>query len=403
MADLLNVQSNEFPIGFMLDAVGPPNSNWLKCDGSILSQSNYPDYVAAPDVELHPKIWGTNSWEYITVDANNTNYIRAISNIGDYIVIIGAGNWVWHSDDGGETWSTNTNLPSSGTWYCLANNGSRFVAVQFASSIAAYSDNYGATWTQVNLPTSANWRWMTYDGSAFLVFHYDDTGNYLYSTSGTSFTSYSIPYSGEEVYTLGSSGSYTVILTADQASGAYDGLYFYTTSDGINWSSRSDKFEGQLYDVSQSWPDVIRYLDGKWFGLYSYTGCHRYWINEDANPITQENWIPHYYPPAFIEGGSFGPLDMIHTGEHFIMFNSSGNGILISKDGYNWQNFPIDIGGQTAACHNTDDWVVFFTYYNERRGIYRSTGTPYDRSTHFQLPHFSGQPISGMYKYIRVA
>lgn len=400
MADLLNVQSNEFPIGFMVDAVGPPDSNWLKCDGSVLLQSNYPDYVNAADVDLHPKIWGQNSWEFIPVDNSNTSYIRAISNIGDYIVVVGVGNWVWTSNDGGETWSTNTNLPASGTWYCLANNGSRFLAVQYNSNVAAYSDNYGATWTQVNLPVSATWQYITWNGTAFLLFHYSSSGSYLYSTNGTSWTTYSIPYTNESIYSLDSSGSYTTIFTFHDS--VNDGLYFYTTSDGINWSSQSDIWQGQLYDVSQAYIDSMKYLDGKWFGLYSYTGCYRYWINEDANPVTQENWIPHYYPPAFIERGSFGAIDIIHTGNHFIMFNSSGNSTLVSKDGYSWHNFPIIISGATGACNNTDDWVVFYTYYNERRGIFRSTGTSYDRSTYFQLPHYSGQPVAGMYKYIKV-
>lgn len=405
MADLLNIQSNEFPIGSIIDCVGPPNDNWLKCDGSVLLQSSYPDYVNLPDIDLHPTIWGSGSWEFVSVDSANTNYNYAISNIGNYIVVIGSGNRVWTSNDGGSTWSTNTNLPASGTWYCLANNGSRFVAVQYNSNVAAYSDNYGATWTSVTLPSTKTWMFITYDGSGFLVFNYSSTASnkYLYSSNGSSFTEYSVPYTdNESVASVGQSGSYTVIFVDN--SSEYDGLYFYSSSDGINWSSRSDKWQGQLYDVSQAYMNEIYYFNNKWFGIYNYTGCYRYWINEDSNPITQENWIPNYFPPMFRSNGSYSPAHMVYTGEHYLLFNSGAgdDGIMTSKDGLNWQFLPSKHREVRGSVNNGANWVVCLPYSIERTGVFRSTGTFYNKSTHFQLPHFTGLQAAGMYKYIRV-
>ena len=165
MANLLLQLSSEFPVGSIINAVGPPDSNWHLCDGSILAKSSYPTYVNNCD-NLHPMRW--SDFSFINTGSNPSLYMRqAISNIGNYVVMVGTNNLVNYSDDGGLTWSTTT-LNSTNPHYSIANNGSTFVVVEGSAAYAEYSTDYGASWTRVSCSGSTTWKNVLWNGVPFL-------------------------------------------------------------------------------------------------------------------------------------------------------------------------------------------------------------------------------------------
>ena len=262
MADLLNVGGSVIPIGTIIKSVGPPDSTWKRCDGSILDKSSYPAYVSEAD-DLHPAMW--KNWQAIDVDQSVTGtYKYCIDRIGDVITVLGTGTTVWISGDGGETWNTYTSGPSE-TNYNIANNGSIFVTLGYNSAYAYWSSN-GSAWNQVSLPVSDTWRYCKYANGYFIGMTYSSrssSNQYVYSSNGVDWYAANYPYPvSSYVDCIGSDGSQFLIMAYD---GDYINYWLYKSSDGQTWTKSSiGFFYGHPYNDDYI-PYGIHYLNSQWF------------------------------------------------------------------------------------------------------------------------------------------
>ena len=89
-----------------------------------------------------------------------------------YFVAVATGGTATAVSVNGTSWSLGGALPSSDTWSSVAFGNGRFVAtagVGGASTAAAYSLDFGTTWTASTLPSSTTWARLAYGQGVFFV------------------------------------------------------------------------------------------------------------------------------------------------------------------------------------------------------------------------------------------
>ena len=406
MANLLLEQgSAELPIGSIISAAGPPDSNWHLCDGSILEKSNYPSYVANCE-DLHPGRWS----HFEGYDIGNPNaYIRyGISNINDYVVIVGVNNLVNYSDDGGLTWSTST-LNSANTHYTVANDGSTFVAAEYSAAYMEYSTDYGASWTRVACAGSTAWKWVVWNGTYFIVMK-STSGNVTISrsTDGTSWTAIDltstsqIPSATPYGLAVDASGN---LLTYVYISGT--GYRFYkSTNDGVTWSTDSEA-ENVLTDVIEDEQlYFFSYCNGRWYA-FPYNNYWNWFVVSDDG-LT--GWKMVDFPKTKTNSDiSVFQLLELNSEVVFILGSTSYEcAIMISSDGlHDWIRhvnpyYTSGTLGNTVASNG--DWMIVLNYTSYMRDIVgRCVYINYDDTTYFQLPAMNQVTEPGNYKYIKLA
>jgi hypothetical protein len=397
MANLLEVQGSVIPIGTIIQAVGPPDSTWLKCNGSILAKSSYPGYVANAG-DLHPLMW--KNWKFIDVDQSVTGTAKyAISRMGDTIVCVGIGSTVWISTDGGATWSTNTGL-SAGTHYCLANNGTYFVTARYGSTEAYYSSD-GATWNSATLPATRNWRYLTYANGYFVLMHNTSQSPtyYAYSSNGTSWSEGTAPFSnGYPV--LNSDGSKHILFA--YSSGTY--YKIHTSTNGSTWSSGTlDFFHGEP-DYNDSYPNGIYYVNGEYYMTWGSYEDYWYLKYEGSDIKSPNDWYRYNLQPA--HNVTYFKINcMVGTGNHIIVPNgySTKDGILVGPSMENLNFYRNAMPGVIGIVNDGEDYAVILPITNGYKSIGRCTGVEYDTSTYFQLPLETLPDIDRIYSYIKVA
>jgi hypothetical protein len=120
---------------------------------------------------------------FVTIGASvaqvGTDFIANAAGFGDatvtplitrIVAIVTGSNATAYSDDGGVTWTTGGNLPSSGTWNTIAYGDGRFVALKTGSQDSAYSDNGGVSWTLGGvLPVSTTWSSVTFGANKWVA------------------------------------------------------------------------------------------------------------------------------------------------------------------------------------------------------------------------------------------
>jgi hypothetical protein len=89
-----------------------------------------------------------------------------------YFVAVATGGTVTAVSVNGISWALGGALPSSTTWSSVAYGNGRFVATAGtggASTAAAYSLDFGTTWTASTLPSSTTWARLAYGQGVFFV------------------------------------------------------------------------------------------------------------------------------------------------------------------------------------------------------------------------------------------
>ena len=111
---------------------------------------------------------------------------------GRFVAVTSSGATTGFSSNGND-WSAGGTLPGGITnWQGIAGGKigatTYFMAIASGTSVAAWSANGGATWTQIAMPASANWRSIAYYNGYFVAIA---NGNNIsaYSTTGTSWIS----------------------------------------------------------------------------------------------------------------------------------------------------------------------------------------------------------------------
>jgi len=186
------------------------------------------------------------------------------------VAIVTGGQATSYSDDGGATWTTGGNLPSSGTWNALAYGGGRWIAIKTGSQDTAYSDdginwtaggalptpttwtsitfaankwvaiasggtvaassvNNGGTWLSRILPSSSNWSSVTFGNNRFVAVSSTSGTAAAYSLDGFTWTASTIVSAAYNSVTYGQGVFLAVGNTTTAAS----------SEDGILWTSRT--------------------------------------------------------------------------------------------------------------------------------------------------------------------
>lgn len=401
MANLIEVQSS-IPIGTIIQSVGAPDGTWFKCNGDILAQSDYPAYVANCD-ELHPLIW--KDWGPIDVDQSQVDYIRYdIDRIGDILVAVGSssGTPAWVSSDGGETWSTTTDLPSS-TMQCIGNNGTQFITTGYNIAYA-YLSSDGVNWTSVALPSSDSWTMISGIGNLIIIASSDwGATAYVYSTDGgASWNAGTFPFNGY-CDVLYNDGTQFILFASD----GYEWCDIYTSTDAINWTVGTDDFYHNIMEMSGTTFDSGHYIDGVHY-VFGSSSTDKWFLKFDSNwgnILNPVNW-EYNLMPAADNVDYWQTKQLVYTGEHFIIpnrYNYAG-GILVGQSMNDLTYHHTPFGGVQCIINSGDDYAVLVPYLQMSgwRCAYRSIGTSYDRTTHFQLPLHRLSDESRIYSYIKL-
>ena len=98
------VQTEElYPIGTIIEATCPPNENWIKCDGRLLSRSAYSELLAALETD-NPNPWVKQTVELALPTGFGSSAIVGMTNNGNRHVGVGWSGDSCYTDDA-ETWT----------------------------------------------------------------------------------------------------------------------------------------------------------------------------------------------------------------------------------------------------------------------------------------------------------
>lgn len=200
-----------------------------------------------------------------------------------------------YSTDNGVTWTTST-LPSTGTWYGLAWNGSVYACVRYNSSAVATSPT-GATWTS-RTGHSQQWyeKCTQWNGSVFCCLPYGQDSTQT-SSNGTTWTLNSnvLPSSNENWSRLATKGStFHASYYALPTGGAG------TSTDGATWTTRTmptSSFgaitgnSSKFVALSDGTSDVYTSSDGITWSSSSITAAARWF----ALSYNGTNWVAARY------------------------------------------------------------------------------------------------------------
>lgn len=115
---------------------------------------------------------------------------------GTFILLVYDTNKSATSTNGRE-WTIRTNMPASDRWDNLGYDGTgRVVATCWVSASAAYSDDYGVTWSSATTAGGVGWNGIAYGSGKFVMANYgniDTTNSYMISTNGSTWTYETLP------------------------------------------------------------------------------------------------------------------------------------------------------------------------------------------------------------------
>ena len=173
-----------------------------------------------------------------TTDSSNTIVSfnsRGVANSGRFVAITGTGSAGIYSSNGDE-WEQ-FNMPSSGTWSCLASGNNRFVAIRSGSNIAASSLN-GRTWTTRTMPASRNWSSAIYAQGIFFAVA-SNLNAAARSVDGITWVSETLPTAGDSTINEWVDVAYgrnTFVVLANSNNLVATGTYNNETST-FNWDT----------------------------------------------------------------------------------------------------------------------------------------------------------------------
>jgi hypothetical protein len=396
MSDLLNVIGSSIPVGTIINAVGPPDSTWKKCDGSILNQVDYPAYVNVAD-DLHPRMWA--DWTIKDANQGGTMYSKYdASCMGTTAVIVGVNTQIYRSTDSGQSWSVITPSIGTGSHYAVENDGTRFVVTLYNTANCYYSTD-GNTWNSATLPATKYWRWMVYASGMFCMFNATTEASPIYATSsnGSTWTQRSAPWANVDLETVATDGTNILAYAYDH----YDHYRLYYSTDGINWSSGTDNF---LYGMWDSWSNYINqlfYFDGTWYMVHE-GGTDWYLKYEGTNILNPDHWNMYDFSVSNNLPSWGNYFVMAKTSDHIVIPNDGENGLLIGKSMNNLTSYGTQFIKVDAIANDSGDNYMI-AYHDRGETVAVSTGVGYDDSTKFQIPNLLIDSICpGVYPYIKL-
>jgi len=175
------------------------------------------------------------------VKASSTTSTRVAYASGVFIAVAnGSANTQISLD--GINWTNGGNLPASANWTSIAGGDvggtTYFVAVRSGSNDAAWSNNFGQTWTSVTLPvlTTTTWTEIAYHNGRFVAVRSGSNGSAFSTNGGQTWTASTLPGSNLVWQTVAGGTidniDYFVALASGTTSGAA-----WSIDGGVTWFS----------------------------------------------------------------------------------------------------------------------------------------------------------------------
>ena len=314
------------------------------------------------------------SWSSTTKRLSNSQYpAKAIAYGDGNFVTVSCGSKAEYSTDGGATWSE-TNMPSSADWSCIAYGDGVFVAVastyssQTGSNKAAYSTDGGITWNSATMPNTRLWRSVAYGDGKFIAVA-QNANKCAQSSDGQSWTEIDIPQNNWVSIAYGN-GTFVAISYL-----SYNAAY--STDGGATWHTSRLSFDA-------TWR-CITYGNGVFVAVDSDSGLINYSTDGGAT-WTKSNWSTWRCFYSVVYGDR--KFIAISSYEHYKYAVA-----LSSTDGNTWttiSNFPntskmtsIAYGNGRFVCTGNTNTIEI----GSQSECYTLEATPTTSSTVYSAPN----------------
>jgi hypothetical protein len=399
--NLLQSGLSGLPIGTVLMMAGPPNFQWVKCDGSVYAQSDYLSYVNGA-MDIHPNRWA--KFSYIGFPNGGGG---AISKMGNTIVVTPYnGRDVYYSTDNGDTWQTAVNaLPATGRWTLLTNNGTTFVALRSSTTQAAYSTD-GITWNYSNAfpgGASAGWDWIGWNGQIFATTY---TGNYAqtiyYSADGITWSAgytFAANCWPKGMSRVGDSNNKFLVYHQNQVTLARKVCR-------IGTGTTLEEVIDYPFGAASEADGFIPRLNG-YFWMFDDVGSEFFYRSTDG--ASWEQFWGGYAQDIYWSSGFWPAPACLWTGEDYLLFNYNGGdpSYLVLHGTHLNSSARLDpTSGIYDAVFLSKEKGCIILYRNDAdtsgyTRVARLSFSEYDYTTHFQVP-YRIPPAPGCFFYIKV-
>ena len=269
------------------------------------------------------------NWTQKTLPASVT--WTSITNKGTIFCAVATSSSITATSSDGILWTQGI-LPASTNWSSITNNGNIFCAVSYNSTIAAISSN-GIEWTQKTLPASANWQMIGWNGNIFCAVAYSSAIAAI-SLDGTTWTQKTLPVSANW-YSITTNGTTFCVCANSYSLTSSDGINWKVSRD-YSWkgiTSTSSKYCAYGTSITASTSDLITWQtsNSTWSNVAS-NGTIFCGINTNENYGTSSdgiNWTSRTLPTAVTV------KNISCNGSVFTIFASSSL-YFTSSDGINW-------------------------------------------------------------------
>ena len=246
---------------------------------------------------------------------------------------------------------TQATLPTRESWTSVCYGDGKFVAVAGYTNIAAYSTD-GINWIQSTLPTNAYWKSVTYGNGKFVAV-VNNSNIAAYSTDGINWTQSTLPDDGYWQSVCYGNGKF-VAVTSDSVAG-YFAAY---SSNGINWTQSA-------LPTSTYWSSVV-YGNGKFVAVASG--------NIAAYSADGINWTQSTLPDDVIW------VSVCYGNGKFVAVASGTNIAAYSTDGVNWTQITLPGPRDwSSVCYGNDKFVA--VAQNSKTFTYSTDGITWSSTT----------------------
>lgn len=391
-----SVQVQElYPIGTIIEATCPPNNNWLKCEGQLLSRSTYSELLAVLETD-NPYSWQKQETIKPLDSAFDSSGLLSVIKGGSRWVAVGWGGDFAYSDDG-VTWTSGTLPDTSKDYLEVAYNGSVWCTAGY-NSISGATSTTGASWTSRTLPAIEDWEGICWDGTYFILAANDTTNCYT-STDGITWNNVGTYPVGPNFIASDGSGLTVAVRSSGQIMVSSDG--------GVNWTLANNSPYIPFGLISQ-WK--ISYANGYFILPCQYNSGHT-WISTDGYEWKQI-WFDTMENIGHTAYSSYDPRNNNPSGIKWRYFKDQWFGLpdghdlgVRSPDMKRFYPWPINMGNLASTndfLYNSssgkiiiiEDWYRYMTVCEEYG---------FDEVNYFQLPRksFNQFGVNNIYYFIR--
>ena len=315
-------------------------TNLFTATADNASAQSFDNVVGSGVTALTPQMVITPS-SLFTVDGTSTNTTLVLLNPTSGL--LSSGSKVWADDGGtmksittgnvvettqdnsGAAWVQQT-LPATASWSSVAYGNGIYVAVAFASSIAATSPD-GVTWTQRVLPISTNWKSVTYGNGLFVAVSSSNGTIAATSSNGITWTQRTLPTSTQWYSVIYGNGKYIAVGLNNAA----------TSLDGVTWTLQTI--------ASGSWGALC--FGGGLFISADISGTN----SSAASSMDGITWTPITLPVSASWTSSA-------YGNNIFLITGNGSSAVVSSNGVSWTGSSLPGGTSYVTSYGNGLFVA---------------------------------------------